>query len=61
MATKCSFCGENIKPGRGKMFVKISGQVLNFCASKCERNWKMGRAGKKSKWTKTFADLRTKT
>ena len=55
---KCSFCSENVKSGRGKIYVKVSGQVLNFCNSKCEKNWKMKREGKKTKWTKRFAELK---
>ena len=51
---KCSFCGKNIPEGRGRMFVRISGQVLNFCSSKCKNNWKMRREGKKLKWTETY-------
>lgn len=49
---KCSFCGGNMVAGRGKMFVRTSGQVLHFCTSKCQRNWKLGRQGKFTKWTK---------
>jgi len=49
---KCSFCGEKIPLGRGKMFVKNDGRIFTFCNSKCERNWKMGREGKYVKWTK---------
>ena len=37
--------------GRGKMHVKIRGQILYFCNSKCQRNWNLGRAGKFTKWT----------
>ncbi len=48
---KCSFCGGKIPEGRGKMFVKITGHILNFCNSKCQRNWKLGRDGSKTKWT----------
>ncbi len=48
---KCSFCGGNMPAGRGKMHVKIRGQILYFCNSKCQRNWNLGRAGKFTKWT----------
>lgn len=41
-------------PGRGKMFVKKAGNVFQFCNSKCQRNWKLGREGKRKKWTKKF-------
>jgi len=55
---KCSFCGAKIPKGRGKMFVKNSGQIFYFCNSKCERNWSMGREGKKTRWTETFKKLK---
>jgi len=49
---KCSFCGKTIKKGTGKMFVKTNGEILYFCSSKCEKNYKLGRDPKKLKWTK---------
>jgi large subunit ribosomal protein L24e len=49
---KCSFCGENIPEGRGKMFVKVSGEIFYFCGSKCEKNFMMGREAKKLKWVR---------
>lgn len=48
---KCSFCGGAVPEGRGKMFVKTSGQVFYFCNSKCQNNWNLGRDGKAVKWT----------
>ena len=51
---KCSFCGGNIPEDRGKMFVKNEGRVLWFCNSKCEKNFRLGRKGKKTGWTETF-------
>ncbi len=49
---KCSFCGEKIKAGRGKMFVKVTGEIFYFCSSKCEKNYRLGRIRKKLKWVK---------
>ena len=51
---KCSFCGDNLPKGRGKMLVKGSGQTFTFCNSKCQRNFRLGRNGKRTKWTKNF-------
>jgi large subunit ribosomal protein L24e len=34
------------------MLVIKSGTVRYFCSKKCEKNWKMGRDPKKTKWTK---------
>ncbi|ADP77250.1 LSU ribosomal protein L24E [Methanothermus fervidus DSM 2088] len=49
----CSFCGEKIKPGTGKMFVKRDGTIYFFCGSKCEKNMlKLGRKPRKVKWVK---------
>jgi len=49
-----------MKEGRGKMFVKADGKVFYFCNSKCEKNWKMKREGKKTKWTRSFRKFRDK-
>ena len=49
---KCSFCGEEITFGTGKMFVYKNGKILNFCSNKCEKNMmKLGRTARKLKWT----------
>ncbi|MFW9948338.1 MAG: 50S ribosomal protein L24e, partial [Candidatus Odinarchaeota archaeon] len=32
---KCSFCGWDIPIGRGHMFVRKDGTILNFCTQKC--------------------------
>lgn len=49
---KCSFCGEELQAGKGKMFVKNDGTILYFSGSKCEKNYLMGREAKKRKWTR---------
>ncbi|MFH1978564.1 MAG: 50S ribosomal protein L24e [Candidatus Aenigmatarchaeota archaeon] len=51
---KCSFCGEAIKEGTGKMFVRTDARVFHFCGSKCQKNQRMGRVGKNLKWTSKF-------
>ncbi len=50
-----------LKEGRGKMFVKTDGKIFYFCNSKCEKNWKMKREGKKTSWTRAFRKFREKT
>ncbi len=35
---KCSFCGNEIEQGTGKIYVQIDGKILNFCSMKCEKN-----------------------
>jgi len=49
-----------MEKGTGKMFVKISGEVLYFCSSKCEKNWRLGRDPKKVRWTKIHRKLKGK-
>jgi len=52
---KCSFCGEAIKPGTGKMYVKSDGKIFYFCSNKCEKHMlKLKRKPLKTKWTKHF-------
>ncbi len=51
----CSFCGKEIEPGTGKMYVKKDGTVLTFCSSKCEKNMiKLNRKPRKVEWTKDY-------
>lgn len=50
---ECTFCGEEIQKGTGKMFVKTDGKVLHFCSNKCEKNMlKLKRKPINVKWTK---------
>ncbi len=57
----CSFCGENITPGTGKMYVKTDSKIFYFCSTKCEKNMtKLGRKPRKMPWTKEHASLKKK-
>jgi large subunit ribosomal protein L24e len=47
----CSFCGHQLEPGTGKMFVKKDGTIFYFCSSKCENNQKLGRVPRRVEWT----------
>lgn len=52
----CSFCGNDIEPGTGKMFVKKDGTVFFFCGMKCQKNMlQMGRIPRRVRWTETYA------
>ncbi len=52
----CTFCGSEIEPGTGKMYVRKDGIVYNFCSSKCEKNLvKLKRVPRRTRWTKQFA------
>jgi large subunit ribosomal protein L24e len=48
---KCSFCGEILEPGTGKLFVKKDGSSYYFCSSKCESNFELGRLPRRTVWT----------
>ena len=49
---ECSFCKKQYEIPRGTTFVLPSGELLYFCSSKCLKNNKLGRVGKKTKWVK---------
>ena len=52
---KCTFCGYEINPGTGKMFVLNTGNILYFCSKKCEKNQlKLRRKPRSMKWTKNY-------
>ena len=51
----CSFCGNDIEPGTGKMFIKKDGTIFLFCSSKCQANLlKLGRVPRWTPWTQAF-------
>jgi len=35
---KCTFCGNVLKMGTGKMYVQKDSKILYFCSRKCEKN-----------------------
>lgn len=50
---KCTFCGNTLEPGTGKMFIKNDGKILYFCSRKCEKNMLvLKRDFKKVKWAR---------
>jgi len=52
----CSFCGAEIEPGTGKIYVRKDGKILHFCSRKCEKNMVvLKRNPRKLKWTKYYA------
>lgn len=56
---RCSFCGEEIEKGTGKMYVKKDAKILFFCSTKCEKNLlKLGRKPRTTKWTNEARSLR---
>ncbi|MCG3215596.1 MAG: 50S ribosomal protein L24e [Candidatus Heimdallarchaeota archaeon] len=52
---KCSYCGKEIDPGCGMLFVQRTGSVLQFCSNKCKKSQLyMKRDPKKLKWTERY-------
>jgi len=52
---KCSYCGKEIEPGTGMLFVQRAGSVLYFCSNKCKKSQlDMKRDPKKLKWTERY-------
>ena len=48
---RCKFCGKEIKPAEGIMYVKSDGTIWYFCSSKCRKNMiELRRNPKKFKW-----------
>lgn len=51
----CSFCGNEIEPGTGKMYVKVDGTTYNFCKNKCHKNLiDLKRVPRRTKWTQAY-------
>jgi len=54
---RCSFCGTDIEPGTGKMYVKRDGTILFFDSNKCYKNMvELKRVPRKTAWTKKAGD-----
>jgi large subunit ribosomal protein L24e len=49
---KCSFCRRELPPIGALLFVKKTGDTLNFCSSKCEKSFFMGRNPRKKQWVR---------
>jgi large subunit ribosomal protein L24e len=51
----CSFCGNEIEPGTGKIYVKIDGTIFNFCRNKCHKNLiELHRVPRRTRWTQPY-------
>ncbi|MBN1677237.1 MAG: hypothetical protein JW880_01730 [Candidatus Thermoplasmatota archaeon] len=51
----CTFCGGEIEPGTGRMYIKKDGVVFNFCSSKCFKNLvELGRVPRRTTWTRYY-------
>lgn len=51
----CSFCGESIEPGTGRLFVRKDGVTFSFCSNKCFRNMMvLKRFPRDTQWTAQY-------
>jgi len=48
---ECDYCGADIDPGTGTMFVRVDGATVHYCSSKCEKNADLGREARNLEWT----------
>ena len=52
----CTFCGKEVEPGTGRMFVKKDGVTYQFCTSKCFKNMiELRRVPRRTTWTTWYA------
>ncbi len=35
---RCTFCGKDIEPGTGTLYIKDDAKMFNFCTMKCKKN-----------------------
>jgi len=47
----CDYCGAEIEPGTGTMFVRTDGSTVHYCSAKCEKNADLGREPRDVEWT----------
>ena len=47
----CDYCGADIEPGTGTMFVHNDGSTVHFCSAKCDKNSDLGREPRDVEWT----------
>lgn len=51
----CTFCGVEIEPGTGRMYIRKDGVTYNFCSSKCYKNLvELGRVPRRVTWTRYY-------
>ncbi|MET1128755.1 MAG: 50S ribosomal protein L24e [Thermoproteota archaeon] len=54
---ECSYCGHEIEPGTGLMYVLNNGSVLWFCSRKCFTFWRRKTDPRRLKWTKKYTRI----
>ncbi len=51
----CSFCGNDIEPGTGRMYVRKDSTVYQFCTTKCYKNMAvLKRVPRYVRWSKKY-------
>ena len=51
----CTFCGDEIEPGTGRMYIKKDGVIFHFCTSKCFKNLViLRRVPRRTTWTRYY-------
>jgi large subunit ribosomal protein L24e len=59
VSRECSFCGTEIEPGTGMVYIRRDGAIINFCSKKCRINQtKLKRVPRKVKWTREYQNLK---
>ena len=51
----CDYCGADVEPGTGTMFVAVDGTVTHYCSAKCEKNADLNREPRDLEWTEAGA------
>ncbi|PSP82041.1 50S ribosomal protein L24e [Halobacteriales archaeon QS_4_69_225] len=51
----CDYCGADVEPGTGTMFVAVDGTVTHYCSAKCEKNADLSREPRDLEWTEAGA------
>jgi ribosomal protein L24E len=52
---KCSFCGQAIATGTGKLFIRKDAKMIWLCGNKCEKNMnKLSRKARETGWTEDY-------
>jgi large subunit ribosomal protein L24e len=57
---RCTFCGNTLEKGTGKMYIKKDATIFYFCSTKCEKNMlKLQRVPRTVKWTRTYEEFKS--
>lgn len=51
----CAFCGKQIEPGTGMLYVRRDGSTHNFCSHKCRVNMtQLKRVPRRVRWSGNY-------